>query len=152
MWTHEDGLIAERTAPDTPDQNGPSERSGGIITSKARRLRIDAKLPEDLWPECIRAAVYLMNRSPSKTLGWMTPIEKLGKLLGIEVPRPNLFQVKIYGCRSYARILNLPKKRKVAARALIGGSEFGFHRDKRSLGQGMLLLMRTSFMIQGFHS
>ena len=90
LWTHEDGLIAERTAPDTPDQNGPSERPGGIVTSKARRLRIDAKLPEDLWPESIRAAVYLMNRSPIKTLGWMTPMEKLGKLLGIEVPRPNL--------------------------------------------------------------
>jgi hypothetical protein len=120
FWIHEEGMISERTAPDTPDQNGPSERSGGIIVGKARRLRIDAKLPEDLWPECTRAAVYLMNRSPTKTLQWMTPIEMLGKLLEIAVPRPNLFQVKIYGCRSYARILNLPRKRKVAARALIG--------------------------------
>jgi len=114
------GILPERTAPDTPDQNGPSERSGGVIVGKARRLRIDALLPEDLWPEFIRTAVYLMNRSPTRILDWQTPIERLGQLLAINKRKPNLFQVKIYGCRSYARIRNLPKKRKVAARALIG--------------------------------
>jgi hypothetical protein len=119
-WTMDGGILPERTAPDTSDQNGPSERSGGVILGKARRLRIDAQLPEDLWPEFIRTAVYLMNRSPTRVLGWQTPIEKLGQLLGIGNPRPNLFQIRIYGCRSYARILNLPKKRKVAARAMIG--------------------------------
>jgi reverse transcriptase-like protein/Pol polyprotein/gag-pre-integrase-like protein len=119
-WTMDGGILPERTAPDTPDQNGPSERSGGVIVGKARRLRIDALLPEDLWPEFIRAAVYLMNRSPTRVLDWQTPIERLGQLLGFENAKPNLFQLKVYGCRSYARIRNLPRKRKMAARALIG--------------------------------
>jgi hypothetical protein len=97
-----------------------AEQSGGVIVGKARRLRIDTLLPEDLWPEFIRTAVYLINRSPTRILDWQTPIERLGQLLGINKRKPNLFQVEIYGCRSYARIRNLPKKRKVAARALIG--------------------------------
>ena len=120
IWTIDGGILPEKTAPDTPDQNGPSERSGGVILAKARRLRIDALLPEDLWPECIRTAVYLMNRSPTRILAWQTPIERLGQLLGIGNPRPNLFQIKTYGCRAYARIIKVPRKHKLAVRALIG--------------------------------
>ena len=81
-WTMDGGILPERTAPDTPDQNGPSERSGGVIVGKARRLRIDALLPEDLWPEFIRTAVYLMNRSPTRSTRLANPHRKVGTTIG----------------------------------------------------------------------
>ena len=64
---------------------------------KAHAIRIKAKLPEDLWPEIVWTAGYLANRSPSKSLNWITPYEKLhscydqggsGWILILAVPQP----------------------------------------------------------------
>ena len=41
-------IKAERTAPDTPAQNGSSERSGRVIITKARAMRIEANLPANI--------------------------------------------------------------------------------------------------------
>ena len=79
-WAEDEGLEIEQTAAYTPEQNGPIERAGGVIVSRARALRLDSKLPSDLWPEAAKTAVYLLNRSPTKQLGWITPIEKLKQL------------------------------------------------------------------------
>ena len=38
----------------------------GVIITKARSIRIGARLPEELWPEIAKAAGYLTNRSPSR--------------------------------------------------------------------------------------
>ena len=58
------GITFEPSTPDTPAQNGHSERKGGILAMKARALRIEAGLPIYLWHEIIKAAVYLANRTP----------------------------------------------------------------------------------------
>jgi hypothetical protein len=42
------GIITERSAPATPAQNGAAERSGGVIVTKARCLRIASSLPANL--------------------------------------------------------------------------------------------------------
>ena len=44
----EHGIHSERTAPYTPEQNGQAERSGGVIITKARCMRISANLPANL--------------------------------------------------------------------------------------------------------
>lgn len=41
----EKGITYEPSAPDTPAQNGHSERKGGTLAMKARVMRIDAGLP-----------------------------------------------------------------------------------------------------------
>ena len=66
---------------------------------KACAICIEAKLPEDLWPETVRTAGYLANRSPSKSLNWMTPYEKLHSA------RPDLTHLKVFGCCAYPFIL-----------------------------------------------
>lgn len=43
------GISWEPSAPDTPAQNGHSERKGGVFIIKIRALRIDAGLPDFLW-------------------------------------------------------------------------------------------------------
>jgi transposase InsO family protein len=41
----------EPTAPYTSAQNGPAERSGGVIGTKSRTMQLGANLPADLWTE-----------------------------------------------------------------------------------------------------
>ncbi len=65
------------SAPYTHAQNGTAEQSGGVIVAKAIALRIDACLPENIWPEAVQAAGYLANRSPTKSLDRVTPFETL---------------------------------------------------------------------------
>lgn len=56
---HHSGLSASRTSA----QNGNAERHGRIITTLKRSLRIAANLPATLWPEMVKTAEYLMNRT-----------------------------------------------------------------------------------------
>ena len=60
-WIKDNRYIVEYSALYTPGQNRAAERSGGLIITKARIIRINANLPEDLWPEITVAAGYLLN-------------------------------------------------------------------------------------------
>jgi hypothetical protein len=108
------GITTERSAPATPAQNGAAERSGGVIVSRARCLRIAACLPANLWPEIVQAAVYLNNRAPKRQLSWKTPYEALTQ------SKPNLSHLRVYGCRAYPLNKHIPRSKKLQARAHIG--------------------------------
>jgi Reverse transcriptase (RNA-dependent DNA polymerase) len=108
------GITAERTAPYTSAQNGRTERAGGVLTLRARALRIAAELPANLWPETYTAAGYLNNRTPKEGIEWTTPIEALTK------QKPQLAHLHPYGCRAYPLRSNVPRLDKLAPRAMIG--------------------------------
>jgi hypothetical protein len=111
-----------QTVPGTPEQNGFSERSGGVISGRARALIIDSRLPTGMWPEAYKSAVFILNRTPTKQLGWKTPYEvaysetKSGKTNC----KPYIGNLYKFGSRAYARIQNIPGKDKVHPRAQIG--------------------------------
>jgi len=111
----ENGIIAEPTAPYTAEQNGLSERSGGVIMTKSRCMRIASKLPHDLWPEITSAAAYLLNRTPTKALGGKTPFEALYHT------KPSLAHFHVFGCKAYPLIRpEVPKLLKLQQRAHLG--------------------------------
>ena len=83
-------------------------------------MRIEAKLPENLWPEFFKSAVYITNRTPTKQLGWLTPIETLHRELNRPNPRPAGAHLHILGSRVYLLINKIPKKAKLSPGALIG--------------------------------
>ncbi|CEL02103.1 hypothetical protein ASPCAL03275 [Aspergillus calidoustus] len=112
IWN--EGIRHETPPRGHPMQNGPAERSGGVIIRKARSLLVNARLPLDLWPLAFKAAAALLNRSPIRALNWKTPYEALhGK-------QPNLANLYTFGCRAYMRNQDLMRTAKVAPRALIG--------------------------------
>ena len=47
-WANRLGIVIERSAVYTPEQNGPAERSGGVILARARLLRISSQIPKIL--------------------------------------------------------------------------------------------------------
>jgi hypothetical protein len=121
-WISVEGIDLEVSAPYTQAQNGATERSGGVLLSKARTMRIEAQLPQFLWPEAIMAAGYLTNRSPTRLLNWATPVERFSTSLSLPNPRPYLGHLRAYGCRAYAHIPEQLRRRleKLALRAHIG--------------------------------
>ncbi|KAK2666816.1 Ribonuclease H superfamily, partial [Fusarium oxysporum f. sp. vasinfectum] len=109
-WIHQEGIQDEPTAPYTSAQNGPAERSGGVMATKARSMQLGANIPPELWPETWSAAVYLHNRSPQQSTGWKTPFQQLHQWLqsknrdsGYESTssQPDVTHLKAYGCRAY---------------------------------------------------
>jgi transposase InsO family protein len=137
-WLRKKKIDCEPSAPRTQQQNGMAERSGGVIMTQSRTMRIDANLPHDLWKEIVNAAAYLHNRTPRESLGWRTPYEVFyshaakmtAKMTGTKEPieevikKPQLSHLRAYGCRAYAMTADAQLKknrlRKLDPRAHIG--------------------------------
>ena len=70
------GIVHQITSPDTP-QNRVAERKNRHILEVAHSLMYTINVPKNLWSEVVMIAVHLINRTPSKLLGWKTPYEML---------------------------------------------------------------------------
>ena len=112
------GYLIEASAPYTQAQNGGAERSGGVIKDKARAMI--GKLPEELWPEIYRSAVYLWNRTPRYMYEWKSPYEMFFN------NKPTLNHLKVYGCKAFALTADTLARRnrlsRLSPRAWIGYS------------------------------
>lgn len=95
------GIKVEPAPPRTQDLNGAAERSGGVVKDKARTMALSANLPMDLWREVCMAAVYLLNRTPRWRVDWRTPYEVLYSTPQV-TRRPDLRNLRVYGCKAYA--------------------------------------------------
>jgi hypothetical protein len=77
-------------------------------------LRIEAKLPADLWPECTQASAYLGNRILAKQLDWKILFEVATR------KKPRYAHLHPYSCKAYPINKHLPHKKKLEPRAYIG--------------------------------
>jgi hypothetical protein len=73
--TEELGMLYEPAPAGTKEPNGLIERAGGVLTQRARAMRIHANLLKNLLHEMYRTAAYILNRTPTEALGWKTPYE-----------------------------------------------------------------------------
>ncbi|KAL0397063.1 UNVERIFIED_CONTAM: Retrovirus-related Pol polyprotein from transposon TNT 1-94 [Sesamum calycinum] len=105
------GIIHQTSCSYTPQQNGRVERKHRHLLNVARALLLQASLPIKFWSDAILTAAYLINRTPTKVLGWKTPYEKLyGK-------DPQYIHLRTFGSLCYATDLT-PHKSKFHSRAL----------------------------------
>ena len=93
----------EPSAAHTQDQNGGAERSGATIKEKARAMGIN--LPNQLFKEAARAAVYLTNRTPRYLNNWKSPYQ----LFYGHPPRQD--HLRAYGCKAFAMTSEAKKKK-----------------------------------------
>jgi transposase InsO family protein len=108
-----EGIVHHTSVPGTPEQNSFAERSGGVIIARTRRIRIAAQLPHELWPWLVKAAIYQLNRTPTKRLGWKTPYEALTG------EKPNILNCYTIGSAAYIRD-NVKRSMKFEPRAKLG--------------------------------
>ena len=104
----DEGINITITLRATSALNGPAERAGGVVFIKARVIRIQARLPEALWPEIARTAVLLHNMTPSEAHGWKAPHTILHEWLKdnkidyiVRPSLPDLAHLVKYGARVY---------------------------------------------------
>ena len=90
------GVAIQATAPYAHQQNGKIERYIRTISDTAQALLTDSKLPASFWGLAVLTAVYLRNRTPTKTLpGHITPHEKMTK------EKPDLSMLCIFGSQCF---------------------------------------------------
>lgn len=114
VWLAGKGIKIDESAPRTQQQNGSGERSGGVAKEKVRLLIIDSKLPDGLWPELMRTAVYLLNRTPKQRLKWKTPYESFFSRIhrSQDQNQPRVGHIRTIGCKTFALTASAQLKEK----------------------------------------
>nr|GEZ49513.1 hypothetical protein [Tanacetum cinerariifolium] len=80
-------------------KNGVVERRNCLVIEMERSMLKSMEVPDTLWGEAVRQAVYIQNRVPTKTLGDTTPYERWsGK-------KPNLEHLRVFGCIAHSKVL-----------------------------------------------
>jgi hypothetical protein len=70
------GVSYSWSPTDTPEMNSVTERKWRTLNEMTRCLLMRSGLPTDFWWDAYQAAVWIHNRTPTKTArGWMTPYE-----------------------------------------------------------------------------
>ena len=69
------GVQRHLTAPYTPQQNGVVERRNQTVLGMARSMMKGMNVPGWLWGEAVCTAVFILNRSPTRSVDRKTPFE-----------------------------------------------------------------------------
>ena len=110
----EKGIIIDPCPPYVHQLNGTAERYNRSIMDTARCLLSEANINRKFWPEIIRTAAYLKNRTLANTIEKRTPYEILTG------QRPNISNLRIYGSRVFVRVPEGKRESKWDRKADLG--------------------------------
>lgn len=96
------GIIHQKTAPYTPEQNGVAERGNRTIMERVRCMLLDSGLNASFWAEPASTAVYLMNRVPCR--GKLNTPEEIWT-----GAKPDLSNLRAFGSRA---MVHVPKEKR----------------------------------------
>ena len=111
-FLQEHGIVAQHTMPGSPDQNGVAKRRNRTLVDMVRSMLSNSNLPQFLWTDALKTAVYILNRVPTKAVP-KTPFEIWKGW------KPSLRHMRVWGCPSEVRIYN-PHEKKLDPRTLSG--------------------------------
>lgn len=110
--------------PYVHELNGVAERYNRSIMDMSRCLLAEAEVNRSYWPEIVKAATYLKNRSLANTKEQKTPYEIFFN------KKPDAKYLKIYGSKVFVRIPEQNRKSKwddkAALGTLLGYTETGY--------------------------
>lgn len=111
-FCEDNGIVHQRTAPYTPQQNGLAERKNRTLVDMVNSMLLNAKLPHNLWGEALLTACHIHNRIPSRHFK-VAPYELW------KGRKPTLEYLKVWGCLAYYRISD-QRRTKLGPRAFKG--------------------------------
>jgi hypothetical protein len=97
------GIKHQSSTPYTPQQNGRVERMNRTIITMAKCMMTDAQLERRFWAEAVNTAVYIKNRISHTAIHNEIPYELWYK------KKPDLSNVRVFGCRAFVHI---PKEKR----------------------------------------
>jgi hypothetical protein len=98
MFCSDHGIKRQLTAAYTPQQNGVAERKNRTLMDMVRSMLAGRNVPKVFWPEAIKWATHVMNRSPTLSVKDITPEEAWsGK-------KPAVHYFRIFGCLAFAHV------------------------------------------------
>ncbi|KAK0574427.1 hypothetical protein LWI29_023559 [Acer saccharum] len=86
------GIQHLKSPPHTPEHVGTAERKHRHVVETALTLLNHASLPPKFWSLAFQAAVYLINRMPTKVLHHQSPYSKIFN------KDPNYHKLRVFGC------------------------------------------------------
>ncbi|PRQ17544.1 putative RNA-directed DNA polymerase [Rosa chinensis] len=109
------GIVHQTTCPQTPEQNGVSERKNRHLLDMARAILFSAHMPKYLWGDAVQASSHLINRLPSSVLQGKIPFEVLAS--HVSLPSFHNLPARVFGCVAFVHV---PKNQrsKLDARAI----------------------------------
>ena len=109
-YLSECGITPQYTMPGTPSRNGVAERRNRTLKDMVRSMISHSSLPNSLWGEALKTAVYILNRVPSKAVN-KTPYELwTGK-------KPSIRHLHVWGCPTEVMPYR-PNERKLDSRTV----------------------------------
>lgn len=100
LETH--GIIHETTCPHSPQQNGVAERKNRHLLEVVLTSLIEANVPLFYWGEALAIATYLINKVPSSSVDFRTPLQALIDVVVAPVI-PNL-PSRVFGCVAFVHL------------------------------------------------
>ncbi|GJS21982.1 retrotransposon protein, putative, ty1-copia subclass [Tanacetum coccineum] len=106
----EHGIIAHRTPPYTPQNNGVSERRNRTLLDMVRSMMSQTTLPKSFWDYALETAARILNMVPSKKVD-KTPYEIW------HGQAPKLSYLRVWGCEAFVKHDTLTKPDKLDPRS-----------------------------------
>jgi len=138
-YARNSGICLEISTPYSHQMNGLAERSNALVCTKARALMIPSRLPQKLWPEAVKHAVYLLNRLPTKGTGGKIPIQHAEQLISDrdENKPPEYAHLRTWGCEAWALI---PPERRLKSEKFSSRSQRGYYLGSEAYNKHRLWL------------
>ena len=95
-YCKKEGIQRKLTVSRSPQKNGVVERKNRTIVEMARSMLKGTELPNSLWVEAVHTTVYILNKSPTKSVRNRTPYEAWSGR------KPEVSHLKVFGCPAYS--------------------------------------------------
>ncbi|XP_022681836.1 uncharacterized protein LOC111257069 [Setaria italica] len=99
LYCADEGIQRHYSTPYSLQQNGVVEWGNHMVVGMTRALLKQRGMPAVLWGEVVVMAIYILNRSPTKTLDGRMPYEPWhGR-------KPAVSHLRVFGCLAFAKEL-----------------------------------------------
>ncbi|GBL79311.1 Retrovirus-related Pol polyprotein from transposon TNT 1-94 [Araneus ventricosus] len=105
------GIQRQLTIPESPQQNGVSERMNQILMNRTRCLLIESGLCPKFWAEAVSTAAYLRNKCPSAAIDGNIP-ERIRSDKEV-----NINHIRVFGCRAWSHVRSHSIQSKLDSKA-----------------------------------